>query len=46
MPGTQTALVLTGYGEWNIRVLLERNPDIIAENLLEAAKEIVSRSDD
>ena len=35
--GIQTALVLTGYGRKALETL-KRKPDIIAENLLEAAK--------
>ena len=35
--GTQTALVLTGYGEKH-QAELQHKPDIIAENLLEVAK--------
>ncbi len=38
---TKTALVCTGYGKEHA-LLLERKPDIVAENLLEAAKLIVS----
>lgn len=38
--GTKTALVLTGYGTKSVTEL-ERKPDIIAENLLEAAKQII-----
>ena len=41
--GIKTALVTTGYGEKH-KESLERNPDIIAENLLEVAKQIVSSS--
>ena len=37
--GTKTALVLTGYGEKH-KQELSRKPDVIAENLLEAAKKI------
>jgi D-glycero-D-manno-heptose 1,7-bisphosphate phosphatase len=35
--GTKTVLVLTGYGQSEIEKL-ERKPDLIAENLLEAAR--------
>lgn len=38
--GTKTALVLTGYGRTEIEKL-ERKPDLIAENLLEAIRNIV-----
>ena len=38
--GTKTALVLTGYGKSHLPEL-ERNPDVVAENLLDAAKQIV-----
>ena len=37
--GTKTALVLTGYGK-QVVTDLEKKPDLIAENLLEAAKSI------
>lgn len=37
----KTALVLTGYGE-GVSDKLPRQPDLIAENLLEAVKKIVS----
>ena len=36
----KTALVLTGYGQRALETL-ERNPDVIAENLLEAVKKII-----
>ncbi len=39
--GTKTALVLTGYGKTQIGNL-ERKPDLIAENLLEAVNLIVN----
>ena len=42
--GMGTALVLTGYGASHIKEL-DRMPDIVADNFLEAAKEIASRSD-
>lgn len=42
--GMSTALVMTGYGERHIREL-SRLPDIVADNVLEAAREIVSRED-
>lgn len=35
----KTALVLTGYGQKTVKTL-ERKPDVIAENLLEAVKSI------
>jgi D-glycero-D-manno-heptose 1,7-bisphosphate phosphatase len=38
----KTALVLTGYGQKTMKNL-ERNPDVIAENLLEAAKVITEK---
>jgi D-glycero-D-manno-heptose 1,7-bisphosphate phosphatase len=38
---TQTALVLTGYGAEH-KLTLSRKPDLISENLLEAAKSIVN----
>lgn len=37
----KTALVLTGYGQKTVENL-ERKPDVIAENLLEAVKKILS----
>lgn len=40
--GLATALVLTGYGESEVRSL-DRTPDLVAVNLLEAAKAIVER---
>lgn len=43
--GTRTGLVLTGYGA-NHKEDLERRPDIVAENLLEAAKAIVGMIED
>jgi D-glycero-D-manno-heptose 1,7-bisphosphate phosphatase len=39
--GIKTALVLTGYGQKTVQSL-ERNPDVIAENLLEAVKTITN----
>lgn len=39
--GTKTALVLTGYGRKSIEEM-ERKPDVVAENLLEAVKEITN----
>jgi D-glycero-D-manno-heptose 1,7-bisphosphate phosphatase len=39
--GIKTALVLTGYGKNHLEKL-ERKPDIVAENLLEAAKSITN----
>lgn len=41
--GTKTALVKTGYGEKHQNEL-DRQPDIIAENLLEFAKSVVGSS--
>jgi D-glycero-D-manno-heptose 1,7-bisphosphate phosphatase len=38
--GIKTALVLTGYGQRALETL-ERKPDLVSENLLEAVKEIV-----
>lgn len=38
--GMKTALVLTGYGRTEIEIL-NKNPDLIAENLLEAVKKII-----
>lgn len=38
----KTALVLTGYGAGDLEKL-ERKPDLVAENLLEAVKTIVSQ---
>ncbi len=40
--GIKTALVLTGYGQ-KAAAILERNPDVIAENLLEAVKLITEK---
>lgn len=40
--GTKTALVLTGYGQKEIDNL-KKKPDLIAENLLEAAQFVVRR---
>ena len=40
--GMSTALVMTGYGERQVREL-DRLPDIVADNVLAAAKEIVAR---
>jgi D-glycero-D-manno-heptose 1,7-bisphosphate phosphatase len=42
--GMSTALVLTGYGAAHVREL-ERMPDIVADNLLEVAREIIARDD-
>ncbi len=39
--GIKTALVLTGYGQKTVESL-ERKPDLIAENLLEAVKSITN----
>ena len=39
-----TAMVLTGYGELHVKDL-DRMPDIVADNILEAAKLIASRDD-
>jgi D-glycero-D-manno-heptose 1,7-bisphosphate phosphatase len=39
--GIKTALVLTGYGQ-KAAEILERKPDLIAENLLEAVKIVAS----
>jgi D-glycero-D-manno-heptose 1,7-bisphosphate phosphatase len=39
--GMKTALVLTGYGEKELEKL-EQIPDLIAENLLDAVKEIIT----
>lgn len=41
--GTATALVLTGYGEQELP-LLRRSPDLVAADLLAAAKEIGRRN--
>lgn len=41
--GTKTALVETGYGEKH-KEELTRKPDIVAENLLEVAKFVISNS--
>lgn len=41
--GMGTALVLTGYGADHVKDL-DRMPDIIADNFLEAAREIASRA--
>jgi D-glycero-D-manno-heptose 1,7-bisphosphate phosphatase len=43
--GMKTALVLTGYGEKELEKL-EQIPDLIAENLLDAVKEIISEQVD
>ena len=40
--GMSTALVMTGYGERHVREL-DRMPDVVADNVLAAAKEIVAR---
>jgi len=42
--GIATALVLTGYGESELKKL-DRLPDHVADDLLSAAREIVSRTD-
>jgi D-glycero-D-manno-heptose 1,7-bisphosphate phosphatase len=42
--GMATALVLTGYGQSHIRTM-ERMPDIVADDLLAASKEIAKRTD-
>ncbi len=39
--GIKTALVLTGYGQKTVEIL-EKKPDLIAENLLEAVKSITN----
>lgn len=41
--GVMTAMVKTGYGDYH-ESRLDRKPDIIAENVLEAAKKIVRRT--
>lgn len=41
--GTMTAMVRTGYGAYH-EGRLERKADVIAENVLEAAKKIVARA--
>ena len=38
--GISSALVLTGYGQKHLK-LLEREPEVVADNLLEAVKQIV-----
>jgi D-glycero-D-manno-heptose 1,7-bisphosphate phosphatase len=43
--GTATALVLTGYGAEDV-ARLERMPDIVADNLLEAVRQILARLSD
>ncbi len=43
--GARTGLVLTGYGAEH-SLELERQPDIVAENLLDAAKAIVGKIED
>jgi len=40
--GVSTALVLTGYGASHVKDLV-RMPDIVADNILEAARQIISR---
>jgi D-glycero-D-manno-heptose 1,7-bisphosphate phosphatase len=40
--GIATALVMTGYGEVHLAAL-QRMPDIIAQNLFDAARQICSR---
>jgi D-glycero-D-manno-heptose 1,7-bisphosphate phosphatase len=42
--GLATALVLTGYGEAELR-RLDRLPDVVSDNIMSAAREIVSRTD-
>lgn len=42
--GLATALVLTGYGESELR-RLDRLPDLVSDNIFSAAREIVSRND-
>ncbi|HEY2867709.1 MAG TPA: HAD family hydrolase [Pyrinomonadaceae bacterium] len=42
--GMSTALVLTGYGERHLREL-DRMPDVVADNILQAAREITGRGD-
>jgi D-glycero-D-manno-heptose 1,7-bisphosphate phosphatase len=42
--GMCTAIVLTGYGSAHVKDL-KRMPDIVADNFLEAAKEIALRTD-
>ncbi len=42
--GTKTALVLTGYGQKEFDKL-ERKPDIVAENLFETVKKIITKQD-
>jgi D-glycero-D-manno-heptose 1,7-bisphosphate phosphatase len=42
--GIATALVLTGYGESELATL-ERMPELVASDLLEAARQISSRTD-
>jgi D-glycero-D-manno-heptose 1,7-bisphosphate phosphatase len=47
--GTRSALVLTGYGRGEFeyqRDSWRREPDLIAENLLEAVREILGRGDE
>jgi D-glycero-D-manno-heptose 1,7-bisphosphate phosphatase len=39
--GVKTAMVMTGYGRNHVNELI-RQPDIVAENLLEAVRQIVS----
>lgn len=41
--GTKTALVKTGYGAEHQNGFLERKPDVVAENLLEAARVITGK---
>jgi D-glycero-D-manno-heptose 1,7-bisphosphate phosphatase len=41
--GTRTAMVRTGYGSYHEH-RLDTKPDVIAENILEAAKNIISRT--
>ena len=42
--GTSTALVMTGYGEDELK-RLDRMPDVVADDLLAAAHEICSRTE-
>jgi D-glycero-D-manno-heptose 1,7-bisphosphate phosphatase len=47
--GVNSALVLTGYGRGEFeyqRESWQREPDLVAENLLEAVREILSRGDE
>ena len=42
--GLATALVLTGYGEAELS-RFDRLPDVVSDNIMSAAREIVSRTD-